>query len=87
MTAMNFNLRGVSPQVMSTLKKRAKELKISVNVLILRLIEEGIGMGGKPRRSIYHDLDFMIGTWTSKESKEFDQSISHFEKIDKEFWK
>lgn len=87
MTVMNFNLRGVSPEVMTILKKRAKELKVSVNVLILHLIEEGIGIGKKPQRHSYHDLDFMIGTWSSKESKDFEQKIKNFEKIDKDFWK
>lgn len=86
MTTSNFNLRGVPPEMMFFLKKQAKELKISVNLLILTLIEQGIGFGGKTKRVAHHDLDFLIGTWSEQESKEFNQSIKNFEKLDKELW-
>lgn len=87
MTASNFNLRGVPPQVMSQLKKQAKDLNVSVNILILRLIEQGIGFSSKPKRATYHDLDFLIGTWSSEECKELTRSTKIFEEIDKELWK
>lgn len=87
MTASNFNLRGISPEVMSLLKHKAKELKISVNILILRLIEQGVGYSGKPKKVIHHDLDFLIGNWSQKESKEFDERVKVFETIDEEIWK
>ena len=86
MDGLNFNLRGLSPQVMALLKREAKELKLSVNLLILKLIEQGVGYSGKAKRVTYHDLDFLIGTWTAKESKEFDENIKIFEKIDEELW-
>lgn len=87
MTASNFNLRGVPPQVMSLLKTQAKKLKLSVNSLILSLIEQGMGISAKPKRVKHHDLDFFIGTWSSKEGKEFDERVKIFEKIDDELWK
>jgi hypothetical protein len=87
MTTSSFNLRGVSPQVMTTLKQEAKKCNISVNSLILKLIEQGIGFSGKPKRVKHHDLDFLIGNWSPRESKEFDESVKVFEKIDDELWK
>ncbi|MCE5294254.1 MAG: hypothetical protein LLF94_06530 [Chlamydiales bacterium] len=87
MTASSFNLRGVPPQVMTFLKREAKKLNISVNVLILRLIEQGLGFSGKAKKAIHHDLDFLIGTWSTEETKEFDESLKVFEKIDTELWK
>lgn len=87
MTASNFNLRGISPQVMSLLKREAKEHKISVNQLILKLVEQGVGYSDKPKRVIHHDLDFLIGAWSAKESKDFEERIKIFEKIDQELWK
>lgn len=86
MTTSNFNLRGLSPHVMNSLKRQAKDLRISVNALIVRLIEEGLGLTEKPRRIVHHDLDFFFGTWSEKESKEFEENVKVFEKIDKEFW-
>jgi hypothetical protein len=87
MTASNFNLRGVPPDVMTMLKVEAKKLKVSINSLILRLIEQGMGISQKPKKIKHHDLDFLIGTWSAKESKEFDGHVKIFEKIDDELWK
>jgi hypothetical protein len=87
MTSSSFHLRGVSSQVMAVLKREAKNRNISVNILILNLIEQGIGVSGKPKKMMHHDLDFLIGTWSSKEAKEFDKSVDIFEKIDDELWK
>jgi hypothetical protein len=87
MTASNFNLRGIPPQVMTLLKREAKSLKVSVNVLILKLIEQGIGFSGKPKKVLYHDLDFLIGTSSSKENKDFEKQVKIFEEIDEELWK
>ncbi len=87
MTASSFNLRGVSPDVMAILKREAKKLNISVNLLILKLIEQGIGYSGKTKKIQHHDLDFLIGTWSPEETKEFDDKLKIFEKIDDELWK
>jgi len=87
MTASNFNLRGVPSEVMTMLKREAKKLKISVNSLILNILEQGVGLGGKPKRMKYHDLDFLIGTWGKSEAKDFDDNVKIFEKIDDELWK
>lgn len=87
MTISSFNLRGVPSQVMATLKQEAKKCNMSVNSLILKLIEQGIGIRGKPKKVKHHDLDFMIGSWSSEEAKEFDESMMIFEKIDDELWK
>jgi hypothetical protein len=87
MTASNFNLRGISPQAMNRLKQEAKELKISVNSLVLKLIEQGIGMCAKPKRVLHHDLDYLAGTWSTKECKAFDERTKVFEEIDEELWK
>lgn len=87
MTASSFNLRGIPHQVMVTLKLEAKKNNMSVNSLIIKMIEQGVGFGSKPKRVVHHDLDFLIGSWSSQESKEFDKSIEIFEKIDEELWK
>lgn len=72
---------------MAHLKSQSKELKISVNHLILKLVEQGMGRGEKPKRVVYHDLDFLFGTWTAKECKEFEERTKIFEKIDEEMWR
>lgn len=80
----NFNLRGVPSEVMNQLKREAKRLHTSVNVLILKMIERGLGFtSDKP---IYHDLDHLAGSWSSTEENSFEENTKYFEKIDKELW-
>ena len=87
MTAANFNLRGISPQIMLRLKREAKELKISVNQLILKFVEQGVDLNAKPKRLLHHDLDHLAGGWSKQESTAFEKRLEIFEKIDEELWK
>jgi hypothetical protein len=86
MAVLNFNLRGISPEVMSLLKHEAKENHISVNLLILNLVEQGVGFSHKVKRKHHHDLDHLAGTWSKEEGKVFMENIKSFEKIDMELW-
>jgi hypothetical protein len=86
MSASNFNLRNVTPDVMSLLKKKATKQKISINSLILQLIEQGLGITHQTKKQIFHDLDYLFGTWSKKDKKAFDDNIKSFEQIDKELW-
>lgn len=86
MSMLNFNLRGISPQVMRTLKREAEKQDTSVNLLILKLVEKGIGYSHEVERPIYHDLDKFAGTWTAADAKDFAKNTKDFEKIDKDIW-
>jgi len=43
MSASSFNLRGILSEVMGLLKNESKRLHTSVNSLILKMIESGLG--------------------------------------------
>jgi hypothetical protein len=87
MTSSNFNLRGIAPQVMALLRQAAKEKQISINHLMLKLIEQGIGFTPKGKRTLHHDLDSLAGTWSAKENESFEKNTQFFERIDDELWK
>lgn len=87
MSASNFNLRGMPQEVMLFLKKEAKNQQISINSLILNIIEQGIGYTPQKKKKIYHELDELAGTWTAQESKAFKEKNKTFENIDPELWK
>jgi hypothetical protein len=87
MPAMNFNLRNVKPQVMSLLKDEALKQNISINSLILQLVEQGVGFASKQKKTVYHDLDHLAGTWSSNDKKSFDKKMKPFEEIDEELWR
>jgi len=84
MSASNFNLRNISSELMTQLKQEAKRLHMSVNALILQLIERGFGFTRET--TLYHDLDSLADTWSSSEAKMFEKNIKSLEKIDKELW-
>ncbi len=86
MGSLNFNIRGITPQVMTILKKEAKVKHLSVNLLILKFIEQGIGHSPRGKRKIYHDLDSLANTWTEMEAQTFEQNIKIFETVDEELW-
>lgn len=86
MSTSNFNLRNVAPEVMLFLKKEAINRKISVNSLILQIIEQSMGITHRVKRTVFHDLDDLAGTWSHEDKKTFDEKTKSFEKIDKELW-
>jgi hypothetical protein len=86
MSITNFNLRGVPSSVMMALKRQAEKQDISVNLLILQLIEKSVGYAAKSKKTTYHDLDKLAGTWSKKDANEFTASTKDFEKIDKDLW-
>jgi hypothetical protein len=86
MDLSNFNLRGIPPEVIAHLKRESKKQKISINTLILKLIEQGIGYSHREKKTRYHDLDSLAGTWTIEDSTLFNESANFFEKIDEELW-
>ncbi len=85
MSASNFNLRGIPSEVMVLLKKEAKRLHTSVNTLVLKMIERGLGV--TLEKLAHHDLDKLAGSWSAAEEKMFKENTQSFEQIDKELWK
>jgi hypothetical protein len=77
MSASSFNLRGISPEVMASLKREAKKLHISVNALVLKMIERDLGLVHE--RPIYNDLDHLAGSWSAAEEKCFKKNTQPFE--------
>jgi hypothetical protein len=82
MSSSNFNLRGVPQKVMIQLKREAKKLGLTVSVLILKMIERGLGVSCE--KSSYHDLDHLAGSWSADEEKAFEENTKQFVKIDKD---
>ncbi len=86
MASNNFNIRGLSTDIMMALKLEAEKQNTSVNLLIIKLIEHGIGFTHKVKKTKYHDLDKLAGTWSDKDIKEFEKNTKYFEKIDEYLW-
>lgn len=77
MAESNFNLRGIPSEVMALLKKEAKKLGISVNALVLKMIQRELGFSAE--KHIHHDLDYLAGTWSPNVEKAFKENTQSFE--------
>lgn len=86
MPAANFNLRNINPKIMLLLKKEAAQQNISVNSLILQIIQREFGIISPLKKSTFHDLDYLAGTWNKEDQKTFESNIKTFEKIDEQLW-
>ena len=82
-----LSIRGLDEQALASLKARAAQEKASVNSVILRLIDEGLGRRAGPGRRRHDDLDALAGTWTDEEAAVFAQATASFEAIDANLWK
>jgi plasmid stability protein len=84
----NLSIRGLDDKSLAALKRRATQEEASVNTLVLRLIEQGLGLRrAKPALIRHDDLDALAGSWGSKEARDFERATAPFTKIDAEVWK
>jgi hypothetical protein len=78
--SVQYTVRGVPPEVDGALRKKAAQLKISLNqVVVAELTRATIG---RPRKADFSDL---VGQWTPDPA--FDEIIASQRQIDWEKWK
>jgi plasmid stability protein len=82
-----MTIRGLDDLTIKAIKERAKREGTSVNAALVSILKEELGLKKKPRTKIYTDLDYLAGTWSERDYKEFQKRIEDFEKIDEKMWK
>jgi hypothetical protein len=83
----NLSIRGIDPELATTLKQQAQAGGKSVNQLVLEALKEHVGLQKKKQfTQEYHDLDFLFGQWTETEFKQIQGSIDQASQIDDELW-
>jgi hypothetical protein len=84
----NLSIRGLNDKALAALKRRAANEDASVNTLVLRLIEQGLGLRrAKPALSRHDDLDALAGTWRKQDVSDFERATAPFANVDVELWK
>jgi len=84
----NLSIRGLDDKSLAALKRRAAQEDASVNTLVLRLIEQGLGLRrAKPALIRHDDLDALAGSWDSEEARDFERATAPFTKVDAGLWK
>lgn len=83
----NLSIRGLDDKALAALKRRAAKEDASVNMLVLRFIEQGLGLRrAKPALIRHDDLDALAGTWRKQDAREFERATAPFAKVDAELW-
>lgn len=82
-----ITLRKLPPALERRVEEKARELGLSLNKTVLRLLEErllppSVPLGGRE----HHDLDHLAGRWSREEAEEFDRSLAEQRRIDPEIW-
>lgn len=84
----NLSVRGLPDEALALLKAKAVREGASVNALVLRLINQGIGRNPEKagiRR--HHDLDALQGCWSAEEAAEFEAATQAMREIDAGQWR
>lgn len=84
----NLSIRGLDPGSLSALKALAAQENSSVNTLVLRLIDRGLGKTqSKPTPHRFDDLDALAGCWSAADANAFAAATVAFDRIDPDIWK
>lgn len=84
MTALT--IRKIPPGVEKVIREKAVREQVSLNKAVVEMLEESVTGRQKPQPPRYHDLDWMCGTITEKQSAGFLKHLSETRKIDPELW-
>lgn len=84
----NLSVRGLAPGNMSALKALAVQENASVNTLVLRLIDQGLGKTqSKSKLHRFDDLDALAGCWSAADADAFSAATAAFNHVDPGLWK
>lgn len=82
-----ITLRNLPPELAEQVEARAKELGLSLNRTVTRLLEEHLLPTSRPLGARRHrDLDHLAGSWSAEEADEFDRGLQEQRRIDPELW-
>jgi hypothetical protein len=70
----------LTKEVNEKLIAEAKRSGMSPEALAEALIQESLK--GQP----FHDLDYLAGTWSEEEAKDFEKNTAAFEAVDEKLW-
>ncbi|MCK4765584.1 MAG: hypothetical protein KAW12_25505 [Candidatus Aminicenantes bacterium] len=82
-----LTLKNVDDEVLARLQAEANKKGTDLNTFILKIFRRVVGLETeKEKKAVYHDLDYLAGTWTKEEAEDFEISIESFNQIDETLW-
>jgi len=80
-------LRNLPPNLDRTIRERAKKKGVSVNKVVIGLLQDHLGESEPKTVRRYHDLDELAGSWSEEEAKAFERALAKQRGIDLEMWR
>jgi hypothetical protein len=80
-------LRQIPEDVDKSIRRRAREKRISANKAVISLLEEHLMRDQGRQTELHHDLDDLCGAWTKTEAAAFDKTLLKQRAIDPNLWK
>ncbi len=82
MKARQYTIRNVPSSVDRALRRKAAERRVSLNTLVLHVLEAEAGGLGEPR--LQHDLDAFFGSWIRDPKVE--RALAEGRRVDPRDW-
>ena len=82
----SITIHGLDEQFSFQIEKKAKELGLSLNKTIKKLLEQALGIKKNPIEGRKQAFKEFLGVWNKSDLREFSQNIRDFEKIDPKDW-
>lgn len=80
-------LRNLPASLDRTIRQRAKKKGVSVNKVVISLLQDHLGESEVQPVRRYHDLDGLAGSWSKQEAEAFEKTLAQQRAIDPEMWK
>lgn len=83
----SMSIRGIDQQILLRLKDQAKQERISLNSLMLRLLQGGGSVQQPTAVAKFDDIDALAGTWSEQEALDFAHQTAAFAEVDEALWR
>ena len=80
-----ITIRNIPEEVARLIEATANDAGLSLNRAVIRLLREQIDEESHHAER-YHDLDYLAGSWSVEEAKEFERNLADSRVIDAELW-
>ncbi len=77
-----LTVRGVDAELADSIRRLARQERISVNQAVLRLLRRGAGLADDQGSVVGSSLDGFIGSWTPQQTDEMNRALQDIERID-----
>ena len=83
-SVVQYTVRNIPHEVDRALRRKAAEMKQSLNEVLRRALLKEAGASGL-ERNLHHDLDHLAGRWV--DDPDFDAAIAAQDTVDESLWK